>query len=129
MEMTSIQQIRICIFCSPETTKWSEFWSALGYVTAGPKTGRALFYYLAESSNSPSTTKPLVLRLNGGPSCSSFGIGATTELQTYNCRNLPPVLDFLTQNTASDYITGDTKTATDSYTLIMNWSERFPPRA
>ena len=36
------------------------------------------------------------------------------------------MLDFLPQNTSSDYITGDTKTAADSYTFIMNWLERFP---
>ncbi|XP_049385639.1 serine carboxypeptidase 1-like [Solanum stenotomum] len=36
-----------------------------GYVTVNADAGRALFYYLAESSNDPST-KPLVLWLNGG---------------------------------------------------------------
>lgn len=35
-----------------------------GYVTVDPNAGRALFYYLAESQNSP--TDPLVLWLNGG---------------------------------------------------------------
>lgn len=35
-----------------------------GYVTVDPKAGRALFYYFVESQNS--STKPLVLWLNGG---------------------------------------------------------------
>lgn len=35
-----------------------------GYVTVDPSAGRALFYYFVESGNS--STKPLVLWLNGG---------------------------------------------------------------
>lgn len=35
-----------------------------GYVTVDPNAGRALFYYFAESQDS--STKPLVLWLNGG---------------------------------------------------------------
>lgn len=35
-----------------------------GYVTVDPNAGRALFYYFAESEDS--STKPLVLWLNGG---------------------------------------------------------------
>lgn len=36
-----------------------------GYVTVNPKAGRALFYYFVESPQN-SSTKPLVLWLNGG---------------------------------------------------------------
>lgn len=36
-----------------------------GYVTVDPKAGRALFYYFVESPHN-SSTKPLVLWLNGG---------------------------------------------------------------
>lgn len=36
-----------------------------GYVTVDPKAGRALFYYFVESPQN-SSTKPLVLWLNGG---------------------------------------------------------------
>ncbi|MFS7920596.1 putative carboxypeptidase D [Helianthus anomalus] len=45
------------------------------YVTVDPNHGRALFYYLVESLAN-SSTNPLVLWLNGGPGCSSFGNGA-----------------------------------------------------
>lgn len=38
-----------------------------GYVTVDPKAGRELFYYFAESQNSSS--KPLLLWLNGGNFC------------------------------------------------------------
>lgn len=38
-----------------------------GYVTVDPQAGRALFYYFVESQNS--STKPLVLWLNGGIYC------------------------------------------------------------
>ncbi|KAL3538893.1 hypothetical protein ACH5RR_002259 [Cinchona calisaya] len=117
-----------------------------GYVTVDPKAGRALFYYFAQSVNS--STKPLVLWLNGGPGCSSFGNGAMTELGPFranpdgktlwynkyawnNVANVlflesPAGVGFSYSNTTSDYVTGDTKTAADSYTFLINWLERFP---
>ncbi|ONK63869.1 uncharacterized protein A4U43_C07F19770 [Asparagus officinalis] len=39
---------------------------------------RSLFYYFAEAEADPSS-KPLVLWLNGGPGCSSVGVGAFSE--------------------------------------------------
>eukprot|EP01018_Ginkgo_biloba_P005851 Gb_09231 [translate_table: standard] len=50
-----------------------------GYVTVDSSSGRALFYYFAEATQDAST-KPLLLWLNGGPGCSSLGVGAMQEL-------------------------------------------------
>ncbi|XP_062110705.1 serine carboxypeptidase-like 45 [Humulus lupulus] len=49
-----------------------------GYVTVDDNNKRALFYYFAEAEIDPHT-KPLVLWLNGGPGCSSLGVGAFSE--------------------------------------------------
>ncbi|XP_073120270.1 serine carboxypeptidase 1-like [Henckelia pumila] len=117
-----------------------------GYVTVDPTAGRALFYWLTESEDS--STKPLVLWLNGGPGCSSIGAGAMTELGPFrvnpdgktlwynnnawnNLANIlflesPAGVGFSYSNTSSDYVTGDKRTAADSYTFLINWLERFP---
>ncbi|KAF8377516.1 hypothetical protein HHK36_030898 [Tetracentron sinense] len=119
-----------------------------GYVTVDPNAGRALFYYFTESPQN-SSTKPLVLWLNGGPGCSSFGNGAMMELGPYrvhsdgetlqqneyawnNAANIlflesPAGVGFSYSNTTSDYnLSGDKRTAEDSYTFLVNWLERFP---
>ncbi|KAJ9552441.1 hypothetical protein OSB04_016486 [Centaurea solstitialis] len=118
-----------------------------GYVTVDPSAGRALFYYFVESPTD-SSTKPLVLWLNGGPGCSSM-IGAMAELgpfrvnsdgktlfrNNYAWNNVANVLflespagvGFSYSNTTSDYDNaGDKKTADDAYIFIVNWLERFP---
>ncbi|KAK1357293.1 hypothetical protein POM88_050549 [Heracleum sosnowskyi] len=38
----------------------------------------------------------------------------------------PAGVGFSYSNTSSDYVTGDRKTAADSYTFLINWLERFP---
>ncbi|XP_022730597.1 serine carboxypeptidase II-3-like [Durio zibethinus] len=119
-----------------------------GYVTVDQKAGRALFYYFVESPQN-SSTKPLVMWLNGGPGCSSFGLGAMTELGPFrvnsdgqtlfrndyawnNVANViflesPAGVGFSYSNTTSDYDkAGDTTTAIDAYTFLVNWFERFP---
>ncbi|KAK4491372.1 hypothetical protein RD792_002111 [Penstemon davidsonii] len=117
-----------------------------GYVTVDPTAGRALFYYFTQSEDS--STNPLVLWLNGGPGCSSLGSGAMTELGPFrvnpdgktlwhnenawnNLANViflesPAGVGFSYSNRSSDYITGDKQTATDTYTFLVNWLERFP---
>ncbi|KAK9278933.1 hypothetical protein L1049_028514 [Liquidambar formosana] len=49
-----------------------------GYVTVNVKKKRSLFYYFVEAEVDPAS-KPLVLWLNGGPGCSSLGVGAFSE--------------------------------------------------
>ncbi|XP_042481612.1 serine carboxypeptidase-like 45 [Macadamia integrifolia] len=49
-----------------------------GYITVDEKKERALFYYFVEAETDPDS-KPLVLWLNGGPGCSSVGVGAFSE--------------------------------------------------
>ncbi|XP_024959842.1 serine carboxypeptidase-like 40 [Cynara cardunculus var. scolymus] len=118
-----------------------------GYVTVNPSAGRALFYYFVESPTD-SSTKPLVLWLNGGPGCSSM-IGAMTELGPFrinsdgktlfrnnyawsNVANMlflesPAGVGFSYSNTTSDYDhAGDKNTADDAYIFLVNWLERFP---
>ncbi|XP_023773257.1 serine carboxypeptidase 1 isoform X1 [Lactuca sativa] len=119
-----------------------------GYITVDLKAGRALFYYFVESPHN-SSTKPLLLWLNGGPGCSSFGYGAMEELGPFrvnsdgktlyrndyawnNVANVlflesPAGVGFSYSNKTSDYTTaGDKQTAKDSYTFLINWLERFP---
>ncbi|KAK3025238.1 hypothetical protein RJ639_044586 [Escallonia herrerae] len=119
-----------------------------GYVTVDPEAGRALFYYFVESPRN-SSTKPLVLWLNGGPGCSSLGGGAMMELGPFRVnrdgktlyRNdyswnrdaniifleSPAGVGFSYSNITSDYNrSGDNRTAQDSYTFLVNWLERFP---
>ncbi|XVF36223.1 hypothetical protein REPUB_Repub19eG0040000 [Reevesia pubescens] len=120
-----------------------------GYVTVDAEAGRALFYYFVESPPHVSSTKPLVLWLNGGPGCSSIGNGAMMELGPFRVKNdgktlnpnkyawnkeaniifleSPAGVGFSYSNRTSDYkLSGDTRTAQDSYTFLINWLERFP---
>ncbi|KAL6316075.1 hypothetical protein AAG906_015582 [Vitis piasezkii] len=129
----------------PEGVNFDQY---AGYVTVDPQAGRALFYYFVESPED-SSTKPLVLWLNGGPGCSSLGYGAMEELGPFrvnpdgktlfrneyawnNVSNViflesPAGVGFSYSNTSSDYVdVGDKKTAEDSYTFLINWLERFP---
>ncbi|KAI3522111.1 hypothetical protein L1887_11590 [Cichorium endivia] len=118
-----------------------------GYVTVDSKAEKALFYYFVESPHN-SSNKPLLLWLNGGPGCSSFGYGAMEELGPFrvnrdgktlyrndyawnNVANVlflesPAGVGFSYASKSFDYMTGDKQTAKDSYTFLINWLERFP---
>ncbi|KAG4145120.1 hypothetical protein ERO13_D05G078900v2, partial [Gossypium hirsutum] len=124
-----------------------------GYVTVDQKAGRALFYYFVESPRNSLSNNPLILWFNGGPGCSSLGYGAMSELGPFRVNSDGQTLfrnDFAwnnvanviflespagvcfsfsntSSNTSSDYDNaGDTTTAIDTYTFLVNWLERFP---
>ncbi|XP_020584974.1 serine carboxypeptidase-like 40, partial [Phalaenopsis equestris] len=129
----------------PEGVDFNQY---AGYITVDSENGRALFYYFVESPTD-SSSKPLLLWLNGGPGCSSLAYGAMMELGPFRVnsdgktlqRNIyawnnvanviflesPAGVGFSYSNTTSDYDkNGDKRTADDSYTFLVNWMERFP---
>ncbi|KAK6147975.1 hypothetical protein DH2020_018887 [Rehmannia glutinosa] len=55
-----------------------DFQQFSGYVNVDKKKEKSLFYYFVEAEIDPAS-KPLVLWLNGGPGCSSIGVGAFSE--------------------------------------------------
>ncbi|KAL5774976.1 hypothetical protein ACOSP7_012533 [Xanthoceras sorbifolium] len=119
-----------------------------GYVTVNQMHGRALFYWLTESSTTPQK-KPLVLWLNGGPGCSSVAYGASEEIGPFRINrtgsslylnkyswnreaNLlflesPAGVGFSYTNTSVNLEdSGDSRTAEDALTFLIRWMSRFP---
>ncbi|XP_042511650.1 serine carboxypeptidase-like 34 [Macadamia integrifolia] len=119
-----------------------------GYVTVNETHGRSLFYWFFEATHKPEK-KPVLLWLNGGPGCSSIGYGAAEELGPFLMQKGTPELRFNKNawnkaanllfleapigvgfsytNTSQDLNElGDTVTAKDSYTFLVNWFRRFP---
>ncbi|XP_021715606.1 serine carboxypeptidase II-3-like [Chenopodium quinoa] len=119
-----------------------------GYVAVDPAHEKALFYYFVESPEDASS-KPLVLWLNGGPGCSSFGNGGLLELGPFRVKSdgktlirnpyawnkvanvifleSPVGVGFSYGKEPAIYAqSGDTSTAKDAYTFLVNWFERFP---
>uniref|UniRef100_A0ACD5TVH0 Uncharacterized protein n=1 Tax=Avena sativa TaxID=4498 RepID=A0ACD5TVH0_AVESA len=119
-----------------------------GYVNIDQVEGKSLFYYFVEAPVDPAR-KPLVLWLNGGPGCSSFGIGGFREIGPFRidtdgktlCRNryawtTAANLLFLDSPVGAGFsfavneevykTMGDNMTATDSYAFLVKWFERFP---
>ncbi|KAF8668969.1 hypothetical protein HU200_052181 [Digitaria exilis] len=128
-----------------------DFAQYAGYVTVDATAGRALFYYLAESTGgaAAAASRPLVLWLNGGPGCSSLGYGAMEELGPFRVKSdgrtlyrnpyawneaanvlfleSPAGVGFSYSNTTADYgRSGDNKTADDALLFLLNWMEKFP---
>ncbi|OAY72444.1 Serine carboxypeptidase-like 45 [Ananas comosus] len=117
-----------------------------GYITVDSLKQRALFYYFAESEIDPAS-KPLVLWLNGGPGCSSVGVGAFSENGPFRpsghvlVRNeyswnkeanmlyleSPAGVGFSYSSDPSFYEGVDDKmTARDNLVFLQNWFAKFP---
>nr|GMC71727.1 serine carboxypeptidase-like 45 [Ipomoea batatas] len=117
-----------------------------GYVTVDKKEERSLFYYFVEAQVDPAS-KPLVLWLNGGPGCSSLGVGAFSEngpfrpsgqflVKNAHSWNLeanmlylesPIGVGFSYANHTSSYETvNDKVTARDNLVFLMRWFHKFP---
>ncbi|KAJ6408395.1 hypothetical protein OIU84_011666 [Salix udensis] len=118
-----------------------------GYVTVDENQDRALFYYFVEAESHPAS-KPLVLWLNGGPGCSSIGIGALSENGPFRPRGggilarndyswnkeanmlyleSPAGVGFSYSTNQSFYdLVNDTITAQDSFIFLQQWFVKFP---
>uniref|UniRef100_A0A0E0KPZ6 Carboxypeptidase n=2 Tax=Oryza punctata TaxID=4537 RepID=A0A0E0KPZ6_ORYPU len=117
-----------------------------GYVTVDAVRRRELFYYFAEAELDPDT-KPLVLWLNGGPGCSSVGVGAFSENGPFRpsgnvlVRNeyswnkeanmlyleSPAGVGFSYSTDPSFYGgVGDSRTARDNLRFLQGWFAKFP---
>ncbi|CAN1257736.1 Serine carboxypeptidase-like 45 [Linum perenne] len=118
-----------------------------GYVTVDETQQRKLFYYFVEAQTN-STSKPLVLWLNGGPGCSSLGAGAFTEHGPFqpNAAGVlinndyswnkeanmlylesPAGVGFSYSSNTSFYkLVNDTITAQDNLVFLQQWLLKFP---
>ncbi|CAL1374421.1 unnamed protein product [Linum trigynum] len=118
-----------------------------GYVTVDEIQGRKLFYYFVEAETN-STSKPLVLWLNGGPGCSSVGIGAFSEHGPFKPNSAgilvnnayswnkeanmlyleaPAGVGFSYSANESFYgSVNDTITANDNFVFLRQWLVKFP---
>ncbi|KAE8672992.1 Serine carboxypeptidase-like 45 [Hibiscus syriacus] len=117
-----------------------------GYLTVDEKKQRALFYYFAEAEVDPAS-KPLVLWLNGGPGCSSLGVGAFSEngpfrpsgevlvKNEYSWNRVANMLylespigvgfSYSADDSAYEAV-GDKITARDNLVFLQNWFLKFP---
>ncbi|KAA8542059.1 hypothetical protein F0562_023211 [Nyssa sinensis] len=116
-----------------------------GYVTVDDKKQRALFYYFVEAEFDP-VSKPLVLWLNGGPGCSSLGVGAFSENGPFRpkgqflIRNeyswnkeanmlyleTPIGVGFSYSSDSSSVTVNDEITARDNLVFLQRWFLKFP---
>ncbi|KAK4486207.1 hypothetical protein RD792_008877 [Penstemon davidsonii] len=91
-----------------------EFQQFSGYLTVDEKKERSLFYYFVQAEVDPHS-KPLVLWLNGGPGCSSIGVGAFSENGPFR-----PNGQVLLRNEYS------WNRAKDNLVFLQHWFLKFP---
>ncbi|XP_071720100.1 serine carboxypeptidase-like 45 [Rutidosis leptorrhynchoides] len=117
-----------------------------GYITVDKAKRRSLFYYFVEAESN-SSSKPLVLWLNGGPGCSSVGEGAFVEHGPFkpsgsvllkndfswnkeaNMLYLesPAGVGFSYSVDTSFYTSAnDVMTAGDNLAFLVNWFKKYP---
>ncbi|KAL2618284.1 hypothetical protein AAZV13_08G237100 [Glycine max] len=91
-----------------------QFHQFSGYVTVDDKNQRALFFYFAEAEKD-ALSKPLVLWLNGGPGCSSLGVGAFSENGPFRPKGKGLVRNQFSWNRARDNLV-----------FLQSWFIKFP---
>ncbi|KAF7008995.1 hypothetical protein CFC21_023633 [Triticum aestivum] len=117
-----------------------------GYVEVDAARKRSLFYYFAEAELDPAT-KPLVLWLNGGPGCSSVGVGAFSENGPFRPSDNALVSNEYSWNKEANMLylespagvgfsystdpsfyggVGDSMTARDNLRFLEVWFAKFP---
>ncbi|BBH03615.1 serine carboxypeptidase-like 45 [Prunus dulcis] len=116
-----------------------------GYITVDDQKHKALFYYFVEAEINPAS-KPLVLWLNGGPGCSSLGVGAFSEngpfrpdgevlvRNEYSWNRGKYVVfrdtswsGFSYSKSSSSYVSVDDEaTARDNLVFLQRWFNKFP---
>jgi len=118
-----------------------------GFITLDASKGRKFFYVFGEAQKDPQN-KPLLFWMNGGPGCSSVGLGwlqgngplipvsgsAKVAANKHSFTNIANVLwveqptftGFSTSNDKSEWISDDSTTSQNMLNFLLVWYERFP---
>ncbi|XP_027926628.1 serine carboxypeptidase-like 45 [Vigna unguiculata] len=123
-----------------------EFHQFSGYVNVDDRNQQALFFYFAEAEKD-AASKPLVLWLNGGPGCSSLGVGAFSENGPFRPKGEGLVRNQFSWNREANMLyletpigvgfsystdtsayegVNDKITARDNLVFLKNWFIKFP---
>ncbi|KAL5216206.1 hypothetical protein ABZP36_007607 [Zizania latifolia] len=143
LTMAAMEEDKIGVLPGQPNVSFAQY---SGYITVDAVKKRSLFYYFAEAEMDPDT-KPLVLWLNGGPGCSSVGVGAFSENGPFRpsgnvlVRNeyswnkeanmlyleSPAGVGFSYSTDPSFYGgVGDSRTARDNLRFLQGWFTKFP---
>ncbi|WVZ05377.1 hypothetical protein V8G54_018723 [Vigna mungo] len=116
-----------------------EFQQFSGYVNVDHRNQQALFFYFAEAEKD-AASKPLVLWLNGGPGCSSLGVGAFSENGPFRPKGEGLIRNQFSWNREANMLyletpigvgfsySSDTSAyeARDNLVFLKNWFIKFP---